>query len=213
MTFDTEVFVGAFKHWREIRGLSQSTLAAKMSYTRSYVSKVESGSERPSLDFARSADQFLQAGGAIRRAYREAEQASAYAPARDHEFSAPEVQGPALVVEHDDAELAFDGSSYTAFQRRQIRNIGTEPITRYLVRIAVDRFPGSPERSMSCTAPTRSRGRSSNSKRGTTTTSHSPGPCATTEMPSRRFGSNSRMSTASFRSIQANLVGSTTDTA
>jgi peptide deformylase len=31
--------------------------------------------------------------------------------------------------------------------RRQLRNAGTDPVTQYLIRIAVDRYPGDPERS------------------------------------------------------------------
>ncbi|MDH6703431.1 hypothetical protein P3T27_000112 [Kitasatospora sp. MAA19] len=31
--------------------------------------------------------------------------------------------------------------------RRLLRNTGSEPITRYLIRISVDRYPGEPERS------------------------------------------------------------------
>jgi hypothetical protein len=31
--------------------------------------------------------------------------------------------------------------------RRQLRNIRSEPVTQYLIRIAVDRHPGDPERS------------------------------------------------------------------
>jgi hypothetical protein len=31
--------------------------------------------------------------------------------------------------------------------RRLLRNTGTEPVTRYLIRISVDRYPGDPERS------------------------------------------------------------------
>ncbi|WP_431981922.1 hypothetical protein [Streptomyces qinglanensis] len=31
--------------------------------------------------------------------------------------------------------------------RRRLRNTGTEPVTRYLIRISVDRYPGAPERS------------------------------------------------------------------
>jgi transcriptional regulator with XRE-family HTH domain len=57
------------------------------------------------------------------------------------------VQALAMVVEQEHAHLTYDGATYTAFQRRLIRNIGTSPISRYLVRISVDRYPGSSERS------------------------------------------------------------------
>ncbi|WP_230424304.1 peptide deformylase [Streptomyces radicis] len=47
----------------------------------------------------------------------------------------------------DDAALHFDGTHFHLRMRRALRNNGTEPITRYLIRIAVDRYPGEPERS------------------------------------------------------------------
>ncbi|WP_254668618.1 peptide deformylase [Frankia sp. CgS1] len=52
-----------------------------------------------------------------------------------------------LVVEEDRAELRYDDSMYVAHQRRRLLNAGSEPVTRYLMRISVDRFPGDPERS------------------------------------------------------------------
>lgn len=52
-----------------------------------------------------------------------------------------------LVVESDEATLRYDDGAYHPHQRRRILNTGTEPITRYLMRISVDRFPGDPERS------------------------------------------------------------------
>jgi peptide deformylase len=147
MSGDLDVFIGTFKHWRDVRGLSQSALASMMLYTRSYVSKIESGRERPSLDFVTRADEVLQAGGAIRRAYLEFDRLPAVSARRIASRVESEVRGPAVLVEHDDAHLAYDGQKYTAYQRRLIRNTGSEPITRYLIRISVDRFPGSPERS------------------------------------------------------------------
>lgn len=52
-----------------------------------------------------------------------------------------------LVVEHDHAELRYADGKYHPTQRRRIRNVGSEPITRYLIRISVDSHPGDPERS------------------------------------------------------------------
>ncbi|WP_324192995.1 peptide deformylase [Nocardia transvalensis] len=51
------------------------------------------------------------------------------------------------MVDHDDARLSYDGQTYRLTQRRHLVNGGTEPITRYLIRISVDRYPGDPERS------------------------------------------------------------------
>jgi peptide deformylase len=149
-TTDADVFVSEFKRWRDVRGLSQNALAEKMSYDRSYISKIESGRERPTVDFARVADDVLQAGGALHRAFRDFERLRSHdrpgrAPAAASDPA--DVPGLALVVEHDEAHLDLDGTTYTAFQRRRIRNVGAGPITRYLIRISVDRHPGSPERS------------------------------------------------------------------
>jgi peptide deformylase len=51
-----------------------------------------------------------------------------------------------LVVEEDRAELTYDDGMYVAHQRRLVLNTGVEPVTRYLMRISVDRFPGDQER-------------------------------------------------------------------
>lgn len=37
--------------------------------------------------------------------------------------------------------------SYRLTMRRLLRNTSTDPVTRNLVRISVDRYPGNPERS------------------------------------------------------------------
>jgi peptide deformylase len=52
-----------------------------------------------------------------------------------------------LLVEHDHAELRYDGHIYQLTQRRRLVNNGNQPVTRYLIRISVDRYPGDPERS------------------------------------------------------------------
>ena len=79
---DQDVFVAEFRRWRDVRGLSRSALARQMGYSRSYVSKVESGSEHASRDFATAADATLNAGGAIRRAWRDQEEANRPAAGR-----------------------------------------------------------------------------------------------------------------------------------
>jgi peptide deformylase len=50
-------------------------------------------------------------------------------------------------VEHEHSELAYLEGMFRTLVRRQLRNIGSEPVTQYLIRIAVDRHPGDPERS------------------------------------------------------------------
>jgi transcriptional regulator with XRE-family HTH domain len=65
-----EDFIADLKHWREVRGLSQKRLATDMGYDASYVSKIESGHQQPTRDFARRADEVLNAGGSLMRRQR-----------------------------------------------------------------------------------------------------------------------------------------------
>ena len=55
--------------------------------------------------------------------------------------------GQHLVVEEEVAKLAYRDGAYHSRIRRHLRNMGSEPVTQYLIRIAVDRYPGDPERS------------------------------------------------------------------
>ncbi|MEU4502629.1 peptide deformylase [Streptomyces sp. NPDC024089] len=142
----TEAFIAELKRWRDVRGLSQSALASAVGYTPSYVSKVEGGQQRPSATFAEGADKALRAGGALRRAFHELDAQGREAPT-PRSPGAGEPHTSSLTVEHEDTSLHFDGRTYRATQRRRLYNDGSDPITRYLIRISVDRYPGSPERS------------------------------------------------------------------
>src|SRR6266542_2130347 len=51
--------------WRRQRSLSKQKLAILMTYDRSYVSHVESGSLPPTEDFTRRAELVLETGGAL----------------------------------------------------------------------------------------------------------------------------------------------------
>jgi peptide deformylase len=146
VTSNHDAFAGEFKRWRMTRGLSQTTLAPSMGYHRSYLSKIEGGQEPPSYDFAARADESLAAGGAILRAFRAIEPQQTI-EARSPDVALPSSPASTLVVEHDDAALTYDAGRYQATMRRRLYNAGREPITRYLIRISVDRHPGSPERS------------------------------------------------------------------
>ncbi|MGY1439500.1 helix-turn-helix domain-containing protein [Streptomyces reniochalinae] len=140
-------FVGELKYWRDVRGFSQSKLATAVGYTPSYVSKVESGAQRPSEAFARQADRVLRAGGAIVHAFRELEAHGRSIPAQ---HPGPDHGAPheaSLIVEHEDTSLIYDGTTYRATQRRRLYNDSPDPITQYMIRISVDRYPGNPERS------------------------------------------------------------------
>lgn len=141
------VFAVELRRWRDVRGLSRGALARRLGYSRPYVSKIESGSEKPSREFAATAESVLQAGGALRAAFEEFSATRALV-ARPHASpSEPINAAGSLVVDHDDASLSFDGHTYRLTQRRRLINGGSEPITHYLIRISVDRYPGDPERS------------------------------------------------------------------
>lgn len=145
---EVNVFAVELKRWRDVRGQSRTTLAKAMGYDRSYVSKVESGTERPSATFAAHAETALRAGGALRAAFQEYEIARSPRARPPAPPSAAEPTGAAsLVVDHDDAILRYDSGIYRLTQRRLLLNQSGEPITRYLIRISVDRYPGDPERS------------------------------------------------------------------
>jgi peptide deformylase len=145
-TTRVNVFALELRRWRDVRGLSRGALARKLGYSRPYVSKIESGTEKPSREFAAHAEATLQAGGPLRNAF--AEFAATRTPAtRTPPSHEPNDLPGSLVVDHDDAGLRYDGRVYRLTQRRHLVNGGDEPITRYLIRISVDRYPGDPERS------------------------------------------------------------------
>lgn len=148
-----EAFITELRYRREVADCSQKALAGLVGYSPSYVSKVERGTLVPSQDFVESADQHLHAGRAIIRRWKDMRDSLAVlAPGRSHHVgpSTDDVQsapGHELVVEHEHAELTYRDGLYRTSIRRQLRNTGTQPVTQYLIRIAVDRYPGDPERS------------------------------------------------------------------
>ncbi|MGH3646840.1 MAG: peptide deformylase [Micromonosporaceae bacterium] len=146
-----QAFIGELRHWRDVRGLSQKALAARVGYTSSYVSKVESGAVRPSREFVTKADQELRTGRALVRRWQELRAAApvrrpGHPPGTSEIELAPEPH-LGLVVLHEDSTLTYADGHYRTRVRRHIRNVGTEPVTQYLIRISVDRYPGDPERS------------------------------------------------------------------
>lgn len=141
MAAEASDFIAELKRWRDVRGLSQTRLAQLMRYDRSYISKIETGQEWPAADFARRADEALGAGGAIVEGY-------ASVQARPRAAAAGTDGEPAsLVVELDDARLRYDDGIYHATMTRTITNHSPDPVTRYLIRISVDRYPADPQRS------------------------------------------------------------------
>ncbi len=130
-------FSAELARWRSLRGMSKKRLAAAMGFDASYLSHVEAGRMHASELFARKAEAALDADGGLLRVW-----------SRDGR-PGPEDALPAggLIVEDDHAELVYDGTLFRASQRRLLRNDGPDPVTRYLMRISVDRDPGQPERS------------------------------------------------------------------
>jgi peptide deformylase len=146
-------FASELARWRVERGLTKKQLASRMTFDPSYVSHVEGRRHRPTEDFARRAETVLQAGGAIWRRfleYDELRHARALSGTAPRDPPVPEQwlpPGTGLVVEQEVAALSYLDGSYRCVIRRALYNAGTEPVTRYLARIAVDRFPHDPERS------------------------------------------------------------------
>lgn len=148
-----DAFATTLVQARGERGLSKKQLAAEMGFDPSYVSHVEARRHRPTEDFARRAEAVLHAGGAIWQRFREYDDARQHAsgavPHRNradgHDQWVPPATG--LLVEHEHSHLTYVDGSYRCVVRRELYNAGSEPVTRYLVRIAVDRYPGEAERS------------------------------------------------------------------
>jgi peptide deformylase len=147
-------FADALAQLREERGLSKKQLAAEMGFDPSYVSHVEAKRHRPTEDFARRADTVLRASGVIWQLFREYDDARSASGGRHtgggRRLGPPEQRQnlqAGLIVERELAELSFVGGRYRCLVRRALYNGGTEPVTRYLARVAVDRYPGDPERS------------------------------------------------------------------
>lgn len=141
-------FVAVFSYWRGDRGLTKKHLAAQMGFDPSYLSHIERGRHRPTADFARRAELVLRSGGAIWQAFVDYEDARA-ADARGRRDAAVQWRPPGAgpVVEEEVASLSYQDQHYQCVVRRSLFNAGTEPISRWLARIAVDRFPHDPDRS------------------------------------------------------------------
>lgn len=145
-------FIAELRRWRDIAGFSQKALAKEVAYDSSYVSKVERGSIIPSREFAEKADRILRAGRTLVQHWNTMNAALPKEDPRGRHESIPLTEPQidpvtALVVEHELAVLRYADGVFTTTIRRQLRNSGTEPVTRYMIRIAVDQYPGDPERS------------------------------------------------------------------
>jgi peptide deformylase len=134
------------------RGMTKKQLAARMGFDPSYISHVEGRRHRPTEDFARRAEAVLAAGGAIWQRFQEYDglRRVRTGPAPHRDPPVPEhwlPPGTGLIVEQEEASLSYRDGAYRCVVRRALYNAGTEPVTRYLIRVAVDRYPHDPERS------------------------------------------------------------------
>jgi peptide deformylase len=139
-----ELFVAALAQWRVERAMSKKQLAARMGFDPSYVSHVEGRRHKPTEDFARRAEAVLNAGGEIWLKFQEYDELRhARGPLhRDPPVPAQWMPpGTGLIVEQEIAALTYRDGAYRCLIRRALYNAGTEAVTRYLVRIAVDRYP------------------------------------------------------------------------
>ncbi|GAA0562411.1 hypothetical protein GCM10010172_52030 [Paractinoplanes ferrugineus] len=142
-------FVTALAHWRVERGMSKKQLAARMGFDPSYVSHVEGRRHKPTEDFARRAEAVLGAGGVIWQRFQEYDELRhARTNTLQHRDPPVPVQwmppGTGLIVEQEVAELTYGNGSYRCTVRRNLYNAGSEPVTRYLVKVSVDRYPHDP---------------------------------------------------------------------
>ncbi|WP_027342765.1 peptide deformylase [Hamadaea tsunoensis] len=148
-----EAFANELARWRMDRGMSKKQLAGLMGFDPSYVSHIEGRRHRPTEDFARRAETVLAANGAIWQRFQEYEEArhgrgGTALITKDVPIPPQWLPpGTGLVVEHEEALLAYVGGEYVTTVRRALYNAGTEPVSRYLIRVAVDRYPGDPDRS------------------------------------------------------------------
>ncbi len=106
------------RQWLEISGKSRTALGKATNFDRSYVSKIASGAEHGSLLFAERADEAMNTGGVLARAWRE----------QRHQVTTPPETGlqmfGGLTVDQDLAELRFDTGAYRLTQRRRLVNAG-----------------------------------------------------------------------------------------
>ncbi|GIF25086.1 peptide deformylase [Actinoplanes tereljensis] len=141
-------FVTALAHWRVERGMSKKQLAARMGFDPSYVSHVEGRRHKPTEDFARRAEAVLGAGGLIWQRFQEYDELRHARGATLHRDPPVPVQwmppGTGVIVEQEVAELTYADGAYRCRVRRNLYNAGSEPVTRYLVKISVDRYPHDP---------------------------------------------------------------------
>jgi peptide deformylase/transcriptional regulator with XRE-family HTH domain len=165
-----DAFSTALVQWRAQRRMSKKQLAAQMGFDPSYVSHVEARRHRPTEDFARRAEAVLESGGLIWQRFRDYDEARQSVGVSDKAPRAVTIPAPRMptssrpatsrvaverwvhasagpVIEVEESTLVLANGAYRCEVRRQLYNAGDEPVTRYPIRVAVDRYPGEPDRS------------------------------------------------------------------
>lgn len=143
-------FVAEFTRWRVDRGMTKKQLAAAMGFDPSYVSHIEANRHRPTEDFARRAEMILKTDGTLWERFKQYDELRVGARVASRSSGGAESwlsRETGLVVDHEIATLSYLGGVYRCAIRRALFNAGSEPVTRFPVRIAVDRYPDDPERS------------------------------------------------------------------
>src|SRR6266516_2761635 len=136
-------FAAELRRWRELRRLPKKQLASAMGYDPSYVSHIEGCNLHPTEGFARRADAVLRAGGSIWQRWREFAAARVTVGGAEPERP-PErpIEPGQLIVERDQASLEHHGGGYQLRMAKRLRNASDSVVTRFLIRIAVDLYPG-----------------------------------------------------------------------
>jgi transcriptional regulator with XRE-family HTH domain len=136
-------FVAELLRRRMIARLSQGDLGELMGYDRTYVNKVERGAMEPTAEFARKADEMLEACGELLRRWESFDEArrSRHASTIRRTPPSPGETATDLVVEHDEAWLTLGDGAYAVRMRKRITNVGEAAVTRFFVRLAADRHP------------------------------------------------------------------------
>src|SRR3954463_14060345 len=113
-----QTFAAVLGQWRVDRGMTKKQLAALMGFDPSYVSHVEGRRHRPTEDFARRAENVLDAGGAIwdtYAAYEEVRQSATSSPRPPmgrQEADGWPVPGVGLIVEREHAAIGLRDNQY-----------------------------------------------------------------------------------------------------
>jgi transcriptional regulator with XRE-family HTH domain len=113
LSANEDPYAAEVRRWLEIRGYSRTALGKAIDFDRSYVSKVASGAERGSIEFAKAADAEMKTDGALERAWRE-HHGRTTGPGPERPASTP----GGLTVDEDLAELRYDAGVYRLTQRR-----------------------------------------------------------------------------------------------